>query len=94
MYLIILKKRGQKYFFNCCIVILFSNCNSPIIYNNFIEEKQVEKQKSKSHKKIQGFSLENFQIDSSKVKKGESFSEILQDLNVSYEKIHKIGRRI
>ena len=89
--MIILNKRGRKYFFNYCIVILFSHCNSPIIHNNDIEEMQVEKQESKSYKKIQGFSLENFQIDSSKVKKGESFSEILQDLNISYEKIHKIG---
>ena len=68
--MIILNKRGRKYFVNCCIVFLFSHCNSPIIYNNVIEEKQVEKQESKLYKKIQGFSLENFQIDSSKVKKG------------------------
>jgi murein DD-endopeptidase MepM/ murein hydrolase activator NlpD len=89
--MIILNRVAQKYFFNCFIVILFSHCNSPIIYDNVVEEKQVEKQESKSYKKIQGFSLENFQIDSSKVKKGESFSEILQHLNISYEKIHKIG---
>ena len=51
--MIILNKRGRKYFFNCCIVILFSHCNSPIIHNNDIEEMQVEKQESNSYKKIQ-----------------------------------------
>ena len=89
--MIILQKRVLKYFFNCLIVILFSKCNNHQPHQNFIEDKQFVKQEAKSHKKIQGFSLEKFQIDSSKVKSGESFSEILQHLNVSYEKIHKIG---
>ena len=92
--MIILNKRGRKYFFNCCIVILFSHCNSPIIHNNDIEEMQVEKQESNSYKKIQGFSLENFQIDSSKVKKGESFSEILQDLNIFMRKFTKLEKNL
>ena len=73
------------------MVILFSQCDSHQSHQNFTEDKQVVKQEAKSHKQIQGFSLEKYQIDSSKVKSGESFSEILQHLNVSYEKIHKIG---
>ena len=89
--MIIPKKRLLKYFFNCCVVILFSHCNNPKINDNGNEENHLKIQQSKSFKKIQGFSLKNFQIDSSNVKKGESFSEILQNLNVSYEKIHKIG---
>ncbi|PDH48911.1 MAG: hypothetical protein CND37_02735 [Bacteroidetes bacterium MED-G20] len=89
--MIIPKKRLLKYFFNCCVVILFSHCNNPKINDNGNEENHLKIQQSKSFKQIQGFSLKNFQIDSSNVKKGESFSEILQNLNVSYEKIHKIG---
>lgn len=89
--MIIPKKRLLKYFFNCCVVILFSHCSNPKINDNGNEENHLKIQQSKSFKKIQGFSLKNFQIDSSNVKKGESFSEILQNLNVSYEKIHKIG---
>ena len=89
--MIIPKKRLLKYFFNCFVVILFSHCNNPKINDNGNEENHLKIQQSKSFKKIQGFSLKNFQIDSSNVKKGESFSEILQNLNVSYEKIHKIG---
>ena len=42
-------------------------------------------------KKIQGFNLENFKIDSNYVKNGQSFSEILQILNISYEKIYSLG---
>ncbi len=89
--MIIPKKRLLKYFFNCCVVILFSHCNNPKINDNGNEENHLKIQQSKSFKQIQGFSLKNFKIDSSNVKKGESFSEILQNLNVSYEKIHKIG---
>ena len=89
--MIILQKRVLKYFFNCLMVILFSQCDSHQSHQNFTEDKQVVKQEAKSYKQIQGFSLEKYQIDSSKVKSGESFSEILQHLNVSYEKIHKIG---
>ena len=89
--MIIPKKRLLKYFFNCCVVILFSHCNNPKINDNGNEENHLKIQQFKSFKQIQGFSLKNFQIDSSNVKKGESFSEILQNLNVSYEKIHKIG---
>ena len=89
--MIIPKKRLLKYFFNCFVVILFSHCNNPKINDNGNEENHLKIQQSKSFKQIQGFSLKNFQIDSSNVKKGESFSEILQNLNVSYEKIHKIG---
>jgi len=84
-------KRIKKYFFNFCLVILFSQCNNPKTSDLLSENEQTEIQKPKSYKKIQGFSLENFNIDSSNVKTGESFGEILQKLNISYAKIYKIG---
>jgi len=42
-------------------------------------------------KKIHGFSVKEFIIDSNTVKNGQSFSQILQEYKVSYEKIHKLG---
>ena len=42
-------------------------------------------------KKIHGFSVKEFIIDSNTVKNGQSFSQILQEHKVSYEKIHKLG---
>lgn len=83
-------KRAQRYFFNCCVVILFSQCN-PKINDKSTEQVIKEVQESNSYKKIQGFSIENYNIDSCNVKTGESFGQILQNLNVSYEKINKIG---
>ena len=44
-------------------------------------------------KKIHGFSVKEFIIDSNTVKNGQSFSQILQEHKVSYEKIHKLGTR-
>jgi murein DD-endopeptidase MepM/ murein hydrolase activator NlpD len=74
------------------IVFLFSTCNSDKTniqkssqdLNNPIEE-------VKTSKKIQGFSLENFKIDSSTVKNGQSFSEIFQSLNISYDQIYTLA---
>ena len=50
----------------------------------------VKKLKTPQFDIIQGFSLENFEIDSNHVKKGESFSQILQKLKVSYKKIYSL----
>jgi hypothetical protein len=73
------------------IVFLFSTCNST---NTNIQESIQESINSTEEvemfKKIQGFSLENFKIDSSSVKNGQSFSEILQSLNISYDQIYII----
>ena len=74
------------------IVFLFSTCNSA--HTNIQESNQEsikQSEKVKIFKKIQGFSLENFKIDSSSVKNGESFSEILQSLNIPYDKIYSLG---
>jgi murein DD-endopeptidase MepM/ murein hydrolase activator NlpD len=74
------------------IVFLFSTCNST---NTNVQEQIKEsinpKEEVEKLKKIQGFNLENFKIDSSSVKNGQSFSEILQSLNISYEKIYSLG---
>lgn len=74
------------------IVFLFSTCNSN---NTNIQELSQDSIKQNEEveifKKIQGFSLENFKIDSSTVKNGQSFSEILQSLNISFEKIYTLG---
>ena len=73
-------------------VFLFSSCNNTNSTSQKVNEelnstvKEVVK-----FKEIQGFSLENFKIDSSSVKNGQSFSEILQNLNVSYEHIYTLG---
>jgi murein DD-endopeptidase MepM/ murein hydrolase activator NlpD len=73
------------------IVFLFSTCNST---NTNVQEQIKEsinpKEEFEKLKKIQGFNLENFKIDSSSVKNGQSFSEILQSLNISYEKIFSL----
>jgi len=74
------------------IVFLFSTCNST---NTNVQEQIKEsinpKEEVEKLKKIQGFNLENFKIDSSSVKNGQSFGEILQSLNISYEKIYCLG---
>ena len=74
------------------IVFLFLNCNST---NKNIQEPIEESinpiEEVEIFKKIQGFNLENFKIDSNYVKNGQSFSEILQILNISYEKIYSLG---
>ena len=74
------------------IVFLFSTCTSN---NTNVQESIQESIKSTEEvemfKKIQGFSLENFKIDSSSVKNGQSFSEILQSLNISYDQIYSLG---
>ena len=74
------------------IVFLFSTCTST---NTNVQESIQESIKSTEEvemfKKIQGFSLENFKIDSSSVKNGQSFSEILQSLNISYDQIYSLG---
>ena len=74
------------------IVFLFSTCSSA--HTNIQESSQdfiKQNEEVKIFKKIQGFSLENFKIDSSSVKNGESFSEILQSLNIPYDKIYSLG---
>ncbi len=74
------------------IVFLLLNCNST---NKNIQEPIEESinpiEEVEIFKKIQGFNLENFKIDSNYVKNGQSFSEILQILNISYEKIYCLG---
>ena len=74
------------------IVFSFSTCNST---NTNVQESSQESISSteevKIFKKIQGFSLENFKIDSSSVKNGQSFSEILQSLNISYDQIYTLA---
>ena len=42
-------------------------------------------------KKIHGFSLDEFSIDSNIVKNGESFGELLYSLGVSFQDINKLG---
>ena len=61
------------------IVFLLLNCNST---NKNIQEPIEESinpiEEVEIFKKIQGFNLENFKIDSNYVKNGQSFSEISQ----------------
>tara|TARA_B100000767_G_scaffold98038_1_gene94029 strand:+ start:967 stop:2175 length:1209 start_codon:yes stop_codon:yes gene_type:complete len=73
-------------------VLLFSTCNSNDTNIQKSSKKLIKPVKDVvKFKKIQGFSLENFKVDSSSVENGYSFSEILQSLNVSYNKIYSLG---
>ena len=73
-------------------VFLFSNCNSTNKNIQKSNEDLISSVKDVvTFKKIQGFSLEDFKIDSSSVKNGQSFSEILQSLNISYGQIYSLG---
>ena len=83
-------------FISSCIffglVLLFSTCNSNDTNIQKSSKKLIKPVKDVvKFKKIQGFSLENFKVDSSSVENGYSFSEILQSLNVSYNKIYSLG---
>jgi murein DD-endopeptidase MepM/ murein hydrolase activator NlpD len=83
-------------FISSCIffglVLLFSTCNSNNTNIQNSSKKLIKPVKDVVRfKKIQGFSLENFKVDSSSVKNGFSFSEILQSLNVPYKKIYSLG---
>ena len=74
------------------IVFLFSTCNSNNTNIQELSQDSIKQnEKVEIFKKIQGFSLENFKIDSGTVKNGQSFSEILQSLNISFEKIYTLG---
>ena len=83
-------------FISSCIffglVLLFSTCNSNDTNIQKSSKKLIKPVKDVvKFKKIQGFSLENFKVDSSSVENGYSFSEILQSLNVPYNKIYSLG---
>ena len=83
-------------FISSCIffglVLLFSTCNTNNTNIQKSSKKLIKPVKDVvKFKKIQGFSLENFKVDSSSVKNGYSFSEILQSLNVPYNKIYSLG---
>ena len=83
-------------FISSCIffglVLLFSTCNTNNTNIQKSSKKLIKPVKDVvKFKKIQGFSLEDFKVDSSSVKNGYSFSEILQSLNVPYNKIYSLG---
>ena len=83
-------------FISSCIffglVLLFSTCNTNNTNIQKSSKKLIKPVKDVvKFKKIQGFSLENFKVDSNSVKNGYSFSEILQSLNVPYNKIYSLG---
>ena len=76
------------FFFLC---IIFSSCEQHQKTPVKVTISSVKKLKTPQFDIIQGFSLENFEIDSNHVKKGENFSQILQKLKVSYKKIYSLG---
>ena len=77
------------FFFFLCII--FSSCEQHQKTPVKVTISSVKKLKTPQFDIIQGFSLENFEIDSNHVKKGENFSQILQKLKVSYKKIYSLG---
>ena len=83
-------KSSILFFFTVCSIFSFSNCKN----NNETVDSKEPSNKVIDHpkfKKIHGFSLKEFSIDSNTVKNGQSFSQILNELKVSYERIHKLG---
>ena len=76
------------FFFLC---IIFSSCEQHQKTPVKATISSVKQLKTPQFDIIQGFSLENFEIDSNHVKKGENFSQILQKLKVSYKKIYSLG---
>ena len=89
--MIIVVNKIESYF--CCILffIIISSCKN--LKENPLKTVivSVEKIKTPHFNKIQGFSLEDFRIDSNRVKAGGNLSQILQELNVSYDKIYSLG---
>jgi murein DD-endopeptidase MepM/ murein hydrolase activator NlpD len=77
----------------CCILffIIISSCKNPKENPVKTVIDKVEKIETPHFNKIQGFSLEDFRIDSNRVKAGGNLSQILQELHVSYDKIYSLG---
>ena len=77
----------------CCILffIIISSCKNPKENPVKTVIDKVEKIETPHFNKIQGFSLEDFRIDSNRVKAGGNLSQILQELHVSYDKIYTLG---
>ena len=73
------------------LFVIFSSCEQHQKNPVKTTINSVKKLKTPQFDIIQGFSLENFEIDSNHVKKGENFSQILQKLKVSYKKIYSLG---
>ena len=73
------------------LFVIFSSCEQHQKTPVKVTISSVKKLKTPQFDIIQGFSLENFEIDSNHVKKGENFSQILQKLKVSYKKIYSLG---
>ena len=78
------------FFFTLCFIFSLSNCKNN---DQTLDFKELSKKgiDYPQFKKIHGFSVKEFIIDSNTVKNGQSFSQILQEHKVSYEKIHKLG---
>ena len=78
------------FFFTLCFIFSLSNCKNN---DQTLDFKELSKKviDYPQFKKIHGFSVKEFIIDSNTVKNGQSFSQILQEHEVSYEKIHKLG---
>ena len=73
------------------MILLFTQCQD----NSNKKQAQLDSDKNTlpkvEFKKIHGFSSEVFSIDSSTVKSGESFGELLQKLGASFSDIHTLG---
>jgi murein DD-endopeptidase MepM/ murein hydrolase activator NlpD len=88
--MIIKIKSSILFFFTLCSIFSLSNCKNN---DQTLDFKELSKKviDYPHFKKIHGFSVKEFIIDSNTVKNGQSFSQILQEHKVSYEKIHKLG---
>ena len=86
-----MKNRILKLFF-CFLIIssflLFVKCGNKTDKINEAVDKRADQESKVIEKKIHGFSLNQFSIDSSVVASGESFGELLQSLVVSFKAIN------
>lgn len=90
----IMKNRILKLFF-CFLIIssflLFVKCGNKTDKINEAVDKRADQESKVIEKKIHGFSLNQFSIDSSVVASGESFGELLQSLGVSFKAINTLS---
>ncbi len=94
--IVIVKSAFLKLFVYFLIIspaIFFVKCGSTKQKSTVEDTSKIDDQPKAIEKKIQGFSLNKFSIDSSVVKSGESFGELLQSLGVSFKSINTLSEK-
>ena len=84
----------QSSFFGSLIVLLLiiTQCESSNSESSMDENTDINNSPKIIYKKIHGFSTEIYSADSSRVKPGQSFGEILQNLGISFSNINILAK--